>query len=65
VPLLKAGSNVLVVAHGNSLRALIMALEDLTPEQILARELPTGVPLTYELSEDLVIVSYTVHTPAM
>lgn len=64
-PLLKAGSNVLVVAHGNSLRALIMALESLSPEQILARELPTGVPLTYELTEDLAIVSYTVHAPAM
>jgi 2,3-bisphosphoglycerate-dependent phosphoglycerate mutase len=64
-PLLRGGTNVLVVAHGNSLRSLIMALEQLTPEQILARELPTGVPITYELSEDLAIVSHTVHAPTM
>ena len=43
------GKNVLVAAHGNSLRSLIMAIEGLTPEQILKRELETGVPTVYKL----------------
>jgi 2,3-bisphosphoglycerate-dependent phosphoglycerate mutase len=43
------GKTVLVAAHGNSLRSLIMAIEGLTPEQILKRELDTGVPVYYEL----------------
>jgi len=49
---LNAGRNVIVAAHGNSLRALIMKLENLTPEQILARELATGVPIVYHLKTD-------------
>ena len=44
------GKSVLVAAHGNSLRALIMAIEGLTPEQILKRELDTGVPVVYRLN---------------
>ena len=44
------GKNVLVAAHGNSLRSLIMAIEGLTPEQILKRELETGVPIVYKLN---------------
>jgi 2,3-bisphosphoglycerate-dependent phosphoglycerate mutase len=43
------GKTVLVSAHGNSLRSLIMAIEGLTPEQILKRELDTGVPVLYRL----------------
>ena len=43
------GKTVLVAAHGNSLRSLIMAIEGLTPEQILKRELETGVPVFYKL----------------
>ncbi|CAN5341027.1 2,3-bisphosphoglycerate-dependent phosphoglycerate mutase [soil metagenome] len=46
------GKTVLVPAHGNSLRALIMAIEDLTPAQILKRELETGVPIIYRLGPD-------------
>lgn len=46
-PTLAKGNNVLVVAHGNSLRALIMYLEKLTPEEILQREIATGEPLIY------------------
>ena len=46
------GQRTLVAAHGNSLRALIMVLEKLTPEQILKRELATGVPVIYRLNED-------------
>jgi len=52
LPHLKAGSSVLIAAHGNSLRALVMAIEGLTPEQILARELATGEPVTYRIGPD-------------
>lgn len=51
-PDVKAGRNVLVVAHGNSLRALIMKLEGLSGEEIIARELATGVPIVYRLNPD-------------
>src|SRR5260221_5926145 len=47
-----SGKRVLVVAHGNSIRSLIMALEGLTPEQIVKRELATGVPVVYRLGAD-------------
>jgi 2,3-bisphosphoglycerate-dependent phosphoglycerate mutase len=48
-PHVLSGKNVLVAAHGNSLRSLIMAIDGLTPEQILKRELDTGVPIVYKL----------------
>jgi 2,3-bisphosphoglycerate-dependent phosphoglycerate mutase len=51
-PAVKAGRNVLVAAHGNSLRALIMRLERLSGEEIVARELATGVPIVYRLNPD-------------
>lgn len=51
LPRLLRGEQVLVAAHGNSLRALVMHLEKLTPEQILKRELATGAPLVYRLDE--------------
>ena len=44
------GKTVLVAAHGNSLRSLIMAIEGMTPEQILKRELETGIPVVYSLN---------------
>lgn len=50
-PELAAGKNVIVVAHGNSLRALIMSIEQLTSEQILDRELATAAPQVYRLTE--------------
>jgi 2,3-bisphosphoglycerate-dependent phosphoglycerate mutase len=49
LPDLRAGKNVLVAAHGNSLRALVMHLDGLTREQVLELEIPTGVPLLYEI----------------
>ena len=49
LPAVLSGKTTLVAAHGNSLRALIMAVEGLTPEEIIARELETGVPLVYSL----------------
>lgn len=50
-PEIKAGKKVLIAAHGNSLRAIVMMLEHLTPEQIINVEIPTGKPLVYELDE--------------
>lgn len=49
--LLKSGKNVLVVAHGNSLRSIVKYIENMTPEEILKFELPTGKPLVYEAEE--------------
>lgn len=57
VPHLKKGENVLVAAHGNSLRSIVMYLEKMTPEQILALNLDTGVPRVYELDADLKVLS--------
>ena len=51
------GQRTLVAAHGNSLRALIMVLEKLTPEQILKRELATGAPVIYRLNADSTVAS--------
>src|SRR5271169_1494066 len=52
LPRVLRGENVLVAAHGNSLRALVMVLEHLSPEKIVAREIATGVPLIYRLNAD-------------
>jgi 2,3-bisphosphoglycerate-dependent phosphoglycerate mutase len=54
-PKLKAGKNIVIAAHGNSLRALIMHLEKMTPAQILEFEIGTGQPRVYELNSDLSI----------
>jgi 2,3-bisphosphoglycerate-dependent phosphoglycerate mutase len=52
LPDVKAGKNVLIAAHGNSLRALAMHLEGLTKEQVLSLEIPTGVPILYDMGPD-------------
>jgi len=52
-PEIRAGKSVLVVAHGNSLRALVQYLEKLSEEEIMALNIPTGVPLVYELDAEL------------
>ncbi|OAM73336.1 2,3-bisphosphoglycerate-dependent phosphoglycerate mutase [Devosia elaeis] len=52
LPRLQQGKTVLIAAHGNSLRALVMAIEGLTPEQILAREIATGEPTVYRIGPD-------------
>jgi 2,3-bisphosphoglycerate-dependent phosphoglycerate mutase len=57
LPCVLRGERTLVVAHGNSLRALIMVLENLTPEQILKRELATGAPVIYRLNADSTVAS--------
>jgi 2,3-bisphosphoglycerate-dependent phosphoglycerate mutase len=56
-PMLRDGKNILVVAHGNSLRALIMHLDKLSGEEIVKVEIPTGIPILYELDNNLNIIS--------
>lgn len=56
-PELRKGKNILITAHGNSLRSLIMKLENIAPENIVAVEIPTGVPKVYELDKDLNVLS--------
>ncbi len=51
-PEVKAGKNVIVAAHGNSLRALVMKLDNLSREQVLKLNLATGAPMIYRLNED-------------
>mgnify|MGYP002523667835 FL=1 len=53
VPEIKAGKKVLIAAHGNSLRALVKYLDNISDEDIAGLNIPTGVPLVYELDEDL------------
>lgn len=52
VPALRNENNVIVCAHGNSLRSIVMRLDNLTPEQIVAIEIPTGVPIVYDCDSD-------------
>ena len=54
---LKAGKNVIVAAHGNSLRSIVMHLENMTKEQVLDLNIPTATPLVYELDSNLKIIS--------
>lgn len=53
VPVLKAGKNVIISAHGNSLRALVKHLDQLSDDEIPGVEIPTGQPLVYELDDNL------------
>ena len=52
-PTIKAGKKVLIAAHGNSLRALVKYLDNVSEEDIIKLNIPTGVPLVYELDNDL------------
>ena len=52
-PEIKAGKNLIIAAHGNSLRALVKYLDEMSEEAILKLNIPTGVPLVYELDENL------------
>ncbi|EUJ47956.1 phosphoglycerate mutase [Listeria rocourtiae FSL F6-920] len=52
-PEIKSGKRVVIAAHGNSLRALVKFLEGISDEDIMELEIPTGVPLVYELDDDL------------
>lgn len=53
VPLIQDGKRVVVAAHGNSLRALVKVLDNISDEEITGLNIPTGIPLVYELSDDL------------
>jgi 2,3-bisphosphoglycerate-dependent phosphoglycerate mutase len=61
-PHVMRGEGVLISAHGNSLRALIMALEGLTPDEIVKRELETGLPVVYRLNADTTVAEKEVLT---
>ncbi len=52
-PTIKTGKKVIIVAHGNSLRALVKYLDNISDEEIPSLNIPTGVPLVYELDEDM------------
>lgn len=54
---LRAGKNVLVAAHGNSLRSIVMHLDQLSREQVLELNLATGVPIVYDLDPQLQVIS--------
>jgi 2,3-bisphosphoglycerate-dependent phosphoglycerate mutase len=57
MPRLKAGENILIAAHGNSLRALVMRLEGLTPEEILQVNIDTGVPYIFDMDGDAAVTN--------
>jgi 2,3-bisphosphoglycerate-dependent phosphoglycerate mutase len=57
LPRVIRGENVLISAHGNSLRALVMVLDRLSGDEIVKRELATGVPLVYRLNADSTVAS--------
>lgn len=64
-PAVSAGQRVLIAAHGNSLRALVKYLDNISDDEIVGRNIPTGIPLVYELSDDLSpIKSYYLGDPA-
>ena len=54
---LKAGKKILIAAHGNSIRALVLHLEGLTPAEIMEVNIPTGIPLVYKLDENFKVLS--------
>ena len=62
LPAVLGGERVLVAAHGNSLRALVMVLDRLTPETIPSMEIATGVPLVYRLNPDSTVSSKEILT---
>jgi 2,3-bisphosphoglycerate-dependent phosphoglycerate mutase len=52
-PVIRSGQRVLIAAHGNSLRALVKYLDDISEQEIVDLNIPTGIPLIYELEDDL------------
>ena len=55
MPKVISGSSILIAAHGNSLRALIMKLDSISPEDIVKLEIPTGAPIQYEFTSDGIV----------
>ncbi|MBL6641608.1 MAG: 2,3-bisphosphoglycerate-dependent phosphoglycerate mutase [PS1 clade bacterium] len=62
LPLIRAGKDILIAAHGNSLRALVMRLEGLSPAQILDVNIGTGVPYIYDMDEDGAVIGKEILT---
>jgi 2,3-bisphosphoglycerate-dependent phosphoglycerate mutase len=58
VPAIKSGERVLIAAHGNSLRALVMYLDGLSESAVVELNIPTGIPLVYELNDDLTPIKH-------
>ena len=58
-PEVKAGKRVLIAAHGNSLRALVKYLDQIADDDIVGLNIPTGIPLVYELNDDLTPIDHT------
>lgn len=52
-PSIKSGKKIIIAAHGNSLRALVKYLDNVPDDEIVGLNIPTGVPLVYELDEEL------------
>jgi 2,3-bisphosphoglycerate-dependent phosphoglycerate mutase len=64
-PRIRAGQQVLIAAHGNSLRALVKHLDGISDEAIVGVNIPTGIPLVYELRDDLTAIrSFYLGDPA-
>jgi 2,3-bisphosphoglycerate-dependent phosphoglycerate mutase len=59
MPKVISGSSILIAAHGNSLRALIMKLDSISSEDIVKLEIPTGAPIQYEFTSDGIVVKKT------
>ena len=62
VPQMRAGKRVLIAAHGNSLRGIVKHLDNMTDEEIMGCNLPTGIPFVYELDNDLKVFSRAGHS---
>ncbi len=58
VPQIKSGKNIIVAAHGNSLRAIVKHLDNIPNDEIVSLNIPTGIPLVYELNEDLTPIKH-------
>jgi len=56
LPAMKEGKRVIIAAHGNSLRALVKYFDNMTPEEILGVNIPTGVPLVYEFDDEFKVI---------
>ena len=58
VPAMRAGKRCIIAAHGNSLRALVKYLDNMSDEEIISLNIPTGVPLVYEFDDDLNVTGH-------
>lgn len=58
VPTIKSGKRVLISANGNSIRALVKHLDNISDAEIIELNIPTGIPLVYELDDDLKAIKH-------